>query len=273
MAKQIKESGTLNFLYETVLGRVFLKLLCAPWVSKMAGWYMNTALSKPMIKNFVRKNEIDLSQFESDNFHCFNDCFSRKIKEGLRPIQGDADTLVSPCDGLLSAYHIEKDTVIPVKQREYTLSSLLQNDDLAEEFQDGICLVFRLCVHHYHRYCYPIGGKKTNNTFLLGRLHTVRPIALRNRPVFAENSREYTVIDSPIGSVLQMEVGAMLVGKIKNHHEAGQVTKGDEKGMFLYGGSTVILLLKNNAVSIDQKYFDNTQKEIETPVVMGQLLS
>ncbi|MBR3844627.1 MAG: phosphatidylserine decarboxylase, partial [Clostridia bacterium] len=221
MAKNAKESGSLHFLYETVVGRVFLKILCAPWVSKLIGWYMNTALSKAVIKKFIENNHIDLSEYESDDFRCFNDCFSRKIKEGLRPIQGDGETLVAPCDGLLSAYHIQKDTVIPVKQSQYTLSSLLHDETLCQTFEDGICLVFRLCVHHYHRYCYPIDGTKGKNTFIPGRLHTVRPIALRNRPVFSENSREYTVINSPVGPVLQMEVGAMLVGKILNHHGAG----------------------------------------------------
>ena len=273
MAKQAQESRSLHFLYETVIGRAFLKVLCARWVSKMGGWYMETALSRPLIKRFIKNNQIDLSQFENEKFRCFNDCFSRKIKSNLRPIMGDETTLVAPCDGLLSAYTVTKDTIIPVKQSEYTLSSLLQNEELAKRFENGTCLVFRLCVHHYHRYCYPISGNKNGNTYIPGKLHTVRPIALENRPVFAENSREFTVIDSPIGSVLQMEVGAMLVGKIVNHHDAMPVVKGKEKGMFLYGGSTVILLLEKDAVNINASYFENTKEGIETPVIMGQTLS
>ncbi len=269
----MKENGTLNFLYHTFLGRVILKILCAPWVSKIAGWYMNTILSKPLINKFVKNNQIDLSQFETQKFKCFNDCFSRKIKAENRPIQGNDVALISPCDGLLSAYTIHDDLVIPVKQSEYTISSLLKNQRLAHQYKDGICLVFRLCVHHYHRYCYPIGGQKNENVFIPGKLHTVRPIALESTAVFCENSREYTVISSPVGQVLQMEVGAMLVGKIKNHHGSQAVNKGDEKGMFLYGGSTVILLLEKDTVPINKSYFDNTQKGEETPVVMGQLLA
>lgn len=274
MAEKNKERGRfLPFLYETAVGRCFLKVLCAPWLSKVCGRFMDSSFSKPLIKKFVVKNQIDLTQFKTAEFESFNTCFSREIKGEFRPIQGDDNTLVSPCDGLLSAYTIQKDKIIPVKQSEYTIPSLLQDDDLARQYEDGICLVFRLCVHHYHRYCYPIGGNKNDNRFIPGVLHTVRPIALRNRPVFVENSREYTVIQSPIGSVLQMEVGAMLVGKIKNHHRACQVVKGDEKGMFLYGGSTIILLLEKDAVPISQEYFNNTANGIETPVVMGQLLS
>lgn len=273
MAEQAKESGALRFLYRTVVGRVFLKLLTARWISKLCGAFLNTRLSKPLIRRFVNGNGIDLSQFESDDFRCFNDCFSRKIKEGMRPLPEDEAVLFSPCDGLLSAYRLKEDTVLPVKQSAYTLSSLLQDEALAERYRDGVCLVFRLCVTHYHRYCYPVSGVKGENTFIKGRLHTVRPIALEAGPIFTENCREYTVIDTErFGSVLQMEVGAMLVGKILNHHGSGTVTRGEEKGMFLYGGSTIILLLEKDKVTVNERFFDATANGEETPVVMGEIL-
>ena len=75
------------------------------------------------------------------------------------------------------------------------------------------------------------------------------------------------------GAVVQMEVGAMLVGKIKNHHGGGPVTRGVEKGMFLYGGSTVILLLEKKKANIDQRFFAATDAGNETPVVMGEPLT
>lgn len=268
-----KESGTLQFLYHTVIGRLVLKLLIARWVSKLCGAFMESRLSKPLIKKFVKNNGIDLSIFEADNFGCFNDCFCRKIKDGFRPIPQDEDLFFSPCDGLLSAYRITDDTVLPVKQSRYTISSLLKNTELAEKYKDGTCLVFRLCVDHYHRYCYPVSGVKGENIFIKGKLHTVRPIALESSPIFTENCREYTVIETKhFGSVLQMEVGAMLVGKIKNHHGAGKVIRGEEKGMFLYGGSTIIVLLEKDKVKINNRFFEATNQNKETPVKMGESL-
>lgn len=272
MAKN-NESGALNFLYNNAFGRVVLKLLTARWISKLCGAYLNTRLSKSLIKKFVKNNNIDLSEYYSDSFTCFNDCFSRKIKDGLRPIPQDEKIFFAPCDGLLSAYHITDNKVIPVKQSEYTINSLLRNDELAERYKDGICLVFRLCVNHYHRYAYNVSGEKSDNVFIKGKLHTVRPIALHARPVFVENCREYTVIESELfGNVLQMEVGAMLVGKIANLHQKATVTRGEEKGMFLYGGSTVILLLEKDKVKINEKFFENTKNDIETPIKMGESL-
>lgn len=263
--------GALGFLYETVFGRACLKLLSARWVSKAAGSFCDSRLSKPLIKKFIASNNIDLNEYEKTDFSCFNECFTRKIKPELRPINKDKNVLISPCDGLLSAYKIKADTVFPAKQSSYTLSSFLKNKELACEFENGILLVFRLCVNHYHRYCYIDDGSKGENIFISGKLHTVRPIALRNRPVFCENCREYTVMETDnFGKLIQCEVGALLVGKIKNHHTSCRFEKGKEKGMFLYGGSTVVLLLKKDAVNIPEHYFENTQNGNETPVKYGQ---
>lgn len=266
-----KDSAALRFFYHTAIGRLLLKPLISRTVSKICGRFMDSRLSKPMIRKFVKKNGIDLNQFYSDDFKCFNDCFCRKIREGLRPIHPDENALIAPCDGLLSAYHIQKNTVLPVKQSLYTLEDLIGDKELAARYEDGVCLVFRLCVTHYHRYSYPVSGRKGENIFLKGKLHTVRPIALETYPVFIRNCREYTVIESEkFGSVLQMEVGALLVGKIANLHGSGDVVRGEEKGKFLYGGSTVILLLEKERANIPQKLFDNTQNGLETPVLLGE---
>lgn len=269
----IKESVFLRFLYRTAPGRILLRLLRSRPVSALVGAFLNTRLSKILIPRFVKKNKIDLSDYESDGFRCFNDCFCRKIKPNLRPVETDPNALISPCDGLLSAYRITEGLVLPVKQSSYSVASLLQDPDLAKTYQDGVCLVFRLCVNHYHRYCYVDNGTKSENVFLPGTLHTVRPIAIEKYPVFVQNCREYTTIRTEnFGTVTQVEVGAMLVGKIKNLHGAGKVTRGDEKGMFLYGGSTVILLLQKNTASLPETLFQSTKDHIETPVRMGSVI-
>ncbi len=265
-----KESSTLKFLYKTVVGRIFLKVLTARWISKAAGVFCDSTLSKPLIGRFVKKNGIDLSDYKKSKFSCFNECFTREIKSELRPICMQKDVLISPCDGLLSAYKIENGRVFPAKQSEYTVASLLKDVALAEEFDGGDLLVFRLCVNHYHRYCYIDTGVKGKNIFIPGKLHTVRPIALESKAVFCENCREYTVMETEnFGKVIQCEIGAMLVGKIKNNENEGSFRKGQEKGMFLYGGSTVVLLLKKDVVDLPEIYFENTKNGVETPVQYG----
>lgn len=267
------DKNLLYFLYNSTLGRIILKLLTARWLSSFCGMILNSKLSKPLIKGFVKKNNIDLSQYESQNFGCFNDCFCRKIKPELRPIDPNPNNFISPCDGLLSAYRIKEDTVFPIKQSSYTVSDLLGGSDQAVKFKDGICLVFRLCVDHYHRYCYVDNLKKGDNTFIKGVLHTVRPVALNKYPVFVQNCREYSLLETEnFGTVAQIEVGAMLVGKIKNLHKEGHFSKGEEKGMFLYGGSTIVLLLEKDKIKLNPEYFEKTEKGIEVSVKMGECI-
>ena len=263
-----KDGGTLRFLYNNAFGRFLLRPLISRTVSKIAGAYLSSRLSKGLIKKFVKNNNIDLNEFYSDNFRCFNDCFCRKIKEGQRPLE---EGLIAPCDGLLSVYPIEDGLVLPIKQSQYSIAELLDDDVLAKEFDGGTVLVFRLCVNHYHRYSYFDDGVKGDNKFIKGRLHTVRPIALGQYPVFAQNCREMTVMDTVhFGKAVQVEVGAMLVGKIANLHGSGPIKRGEEKGMFLYGGSTVVLLLQKDAATLPDELYENTRLGLETPVRMGQ---
>ena len=271
--KTNKDGRALTFLYKTAPGRLVLKALTARWISVVAGKILDSSVSKPLINRFVEKNGIDLSEYESDNFKCFNDCFTRKIKDGLRPICMDKDALISPCDGLLSAYKITPETVLDIKGSLYKVEDLVKSRKLAERYAGGTCLVFRLCVHHYHRYVYLDNGTKGKNVFIKGKLHTVRPIALESLPVFKRNCREYTVMQTEnFGKVTQIEVGALLVGKIKNHDGVCKIQRGREKGMFLYGGSTVVLLLEKDAVKVDDEFFAATINGEETEVKMGQVI-
>lgn len=269
----LKKDSTLKFLYENPFGRVILKGITLPFVSSIVGKYMSSSLSKRRIKKFISANGINMEEYEDRDFHSFNDFFTRKIKENRRPLPQDKEVLFSPCDGKLSAYKIDKDTVLPVKGSHYTISQLLNNNDLAEKYSDGYCLVFRLAVDDYHRYSYIDSGVKGENVKIKGKLHTVQPIALEKSPVFIQNSREYTVMHTEnFGDVVQVEVGALMVGKIKNHQGKGKIIRGEEKGMFLFGGSTIILLLNSGEVQVEALFFENTKNHLETVVKLGESL-
>ena len=268
-----EDTGFLRFLYQNALGRIFLRVLMARWVSRLSGAFLDSRLSKPMIKRFIKKNEIDLSLYEKEDYRNFNDFFTRRIRPELRVIEQDPNAFVAPCDGLLSVYPIEEGRVMPIKQSEYTLADLLDDEALAKEFDGGYCLVFRLCVHHYHRYAFADGGKPISNKYIKGKFHTVRPIALRLHPVFRENAREVTVYESDnFGKMAQIEVGAMLVGKIENKPMGERFERGEEKGRFLYGGSTVVVLVGKDQVVLPKVLIDAANEGKEVPVEMGMKL-
>lgn len=273
----MKDSISLRFLYRTVIGRAILKLLINPAVSKPAGFLLSTRFSKLFIPHFIKKNNIDLTDIEIPfgGFGSFNDFFTRVRKTAV-PKPAIAQ-LISPCEGFLTHLEIKKDIISNVKNTTYSLSDLLKDDKLAEIFENGTALIFRLTPANYHRYCYAADGNILRHEKISGKLHCVRPIALRTLPVFVQNSREYQLIESDsFGSIIQMEVGALMVGKISNHISEVQdqrVLAGEEKGYFEFGGSTIILLFQQGAVSIKKDLFDRKDAFDEIPVQIGDPLT
>ena len=271
IASNDKQEYLLKKLYGTVDGRILLKFLTEPIISMMVGDYMNSVFSKPLIKPFIKRNNIDTSQYLMRNFRSYNQFFTRRIKPERRPIDYDPSHLISPCDSKLSIYEIDRRSIFRIKNSLYRVNDLLKNDFLARRFVGGYCMIFRLEVDDYHRYCYIDNGTKTGNTFIRGELHTVNPIALRRYNIYKRNSREYTVLHTEnFGDVVQIEVGAMLVGKIRNLHSEHSFARGEEKGMFEFGGSTIVLLFEKGKVTPDRDLLKNTAEGFETVVKFGE---
>ncbi|OYP54363.1 phosphatidylserine decarboxylase, partial [Lachnotalea glycerini] len=104
-----------------------------------------------------------------------------------------------------------------------------------------------------------------------GVYHTVNPLANDVIPIYKENTREFSIIKSEnFGNILTMEVGALLVGRIVNYHEKANVRRGEEKGKFEFGGSTIILCLEKGRVIIDEDILANSLNGVETVVKMGE---
>lgn len=266
-----KQNILLKKLYGTVCGRVILKALTAPAVSKAAGAFMDSRLSVPLIKRFIKSSGIDTSQYVMKKFRSYNEFFTRRVKRGMRPIDRMPSHFISPCDSKLTVYKIGKSSVFRIKGSRYRVSDLIQNDFLAKRYEGGYCMIFRLEVDDYHRYCYIDSGTKTENTFINGELHTVNPIALEHYNIYKRNCREYTVLHTEnFGDVVQVEVGAMMVGRIVNRHGAAEVVRGEEKGKFEFGGSTIVLLVKKDMIRIDDDILRNSAENIETVVKYGE---
>lgn len=265
------QNKVLSFLYQTRPGRCLLSILIRPWVSKITGFFLNLPVSRWMIGPFVRKNDIDLSQYEDREYCSYNDFFTRRIKEGARKIDEQRDHLIAPCDSKLSVYTIEEDARFCIKDTLYSMDSLLRSKKLASRYEGGQLLVFRLTVDDYHRFCYVDDGVKTRNYHIPGVFHTVNPLANDVYPIYKENTREFSILKSEnFGKMLIMEVGALLVGKIVNYHEKTKVIRGQEKGRFEFGGSTIILCLEKGRALIDSDILNNSANGIETVVKMGE---
>ena len=266
-----KENAAINFLYNFLLGRVFLCVLIKPTVSKLFGFFMNRSVSKFLIKRFVKQNNICMEEYVNANYASFNDFFKREVKKSCRPIPACETDVFAPCDGKLTAYPITSESVFYIKNSRYDVSGLLQDKTLADGFTGGVCLIFRLMPDDYHRYHYIDDGEILSCKKIKGVLHTTRHISLRRYKIYAQNAREYAVLQSKnFGKIIQMEVGALFVGHIKNYQISGSFKRGDERGTFEFGGSTVVMLFQKDRVAIDNIIYENTQKNLESVVRMGQ---
>jgi len=264
------DSLVLRFLYNTLVGRVILLFVTRVSFSKIVTKFLDSKSSRIFIKKFIKKYNIDEYLFEDRKYESFNDYFIRNKKEEYINIDRDSNSFISPCDCKLSVYQAS-DKKFRIKHVDYELETLLKSSAFANEYCDSYVMVCRLTPGDYHRYCYIDDGYHDANKKIKGCLHTVRPIAVEQKNVFVTNSRSYTVLDTVnFGQVIQIEVGALMVGKIKNNYTNYSFKKGEEKGFFEYGGSTIILLVKKDNVKIDNYLINNTKRGYETKISIGE---
>ena len=262
----------LEVIYGHALTRMLLRPFLSPAVSDICGKFLSTRLSRRIIPSFVKKNHIDLGIYEKQEFDSYNAFFTRKIKAEQRPINDQKNVLISPSDGKVTAYPITQKGRFWIKHTQYTAAQLLKDERLAERYMGGWIYVIRLTVDDYHRYCYVADGRKSRQRKIRGVLHTVNPVANDYYPIYKMNSREYCLLKTKeLGTILLMEVGALMVGKISNHEEdSAQVKRGDEKGMFEFGGSTIVVMTEPGMAEPDKDIIQNTKAQAETLVKMGE---
>lgn len=267
----------LEWCYQSPSGKritelVVKKKLC----SKLYGFFCDTKLSKKKIPKFINNFDINMNIYSKNpkEFKNFNDFFAREVCSSARPIPQSSESLMSPADGRLLAYeNIDMNNLVQVKGITYSLKELLGDSKIAEEYNNGTCLIFRLCPTDYHRYHFIDSGVPLKNHKIKGNYYSVNPIAIDKIPkLFCQNKREWSIFKSDhFDDVLYVEVGATCVGSIIQSYKEGiKVHRGDEKGYFKFGGSTVILFLKEGIVKIDSDILEQTRLGYETKVYMGE---
>lgn len=263
--------GAMRFVYETAFGRMLAKgILCRKPISNLYGVLQRSRLTRGKVRRFIRQYDISLEGCTKQEFSSFNDFFTRRRLP--RPDTTAPGVLPAIADSKLTALPIGDDTVFTVKGVPYTPAELLADDALAARYTGGLCLIFRLSPDDYHRYAYPDAGTQEAAVHIPGVLHSVNPIA-GSQCVYRRNSRCRTLLHTAhFGDVVEMEVGALLVGRICNHTESAGASfeKLQEKGYFAYGGSTVILLLEPGRVRMDEDILTYSAQGVESKVRTGE---
>ena len=239
---------------------------------------MNREGSDIHIFKFIADYNVDVSEFAKSpfEFNTFNQFFHRALKPEARPIAQGAGVAVLPADGRHLAFpDVDKAAGFYVKGSKFTLEELLGDKDLAARFAGGSLLISRLCPSDYHRFHFPVSGIPSEAKLVKGSLYSVSPIALRRNILYlVQNKRFITLIEAPdFGTVAMIEVGATNVGSIVESFVAGRAAvKGEEKGMFAFGGSCVITLFKPGRIIFDADLVEQSAHCTETYARMGDRL-
>ena len=277
--EKVYGSEAVNWLYDSSTGKLLSQLLIKKPISQIYGAVQSMGLTKKKVAPFIRDFNINMDEYipeegrdMSSPYSSFNKFFIRQFKEGKRPF-AEGSTFPAFSEARYFGYEsLNDEELIPVKGKYLTAKALLDNDKWAPAFENGPCLLARLCPVDYHRFHFPDNGKILDYYPVKGLLHSVNPLALKKVPeIFSVNERAVTIIETEnFGKLAYVEVGAICVGKIvQSRPMEGQVKRGEEKGYFLFGGSTVIVLGEKGKWKPDDVVLEHTKNGMEVYQKLG----
>lgn len=279
-SEKVYGDAQVRWLYQTPTGQFLTKFLIKAPISKIYGAYQNWGISKQKITPFIENFEIDLADFEpapgrtkEDPYGSFNEFFIRTFVPGKRTFVQEPEIMPAFSEARYFAYESMNDNqTVPVKGRFLSSKSLLNRTRWNDTFAGGPLLLARLCPVDYHRFHYPDNGKVLDYYRVRGKLHSVNPVALKEfADIFATNERQVTIVETEnFGKLAYIEVGALCVGKIIQSGSLEEFKRGDEKGYFLFGGSTVIVLGEKGRWTPEPDILEFTTKGIETYLHLGE---
>jgi phosphatidylserine decarboxylase len=252
---RIFEQEDINFL---LTNRIPRRL-----VTQFIGWF--SRIEQPLVRDLSISTwrlfaDLDLAEARKTHFRSLHDCFIRELKAGVRPIDGAADILVSPCDAIVGACGaIEETGLYQAKGFPYALQDLLGDASLVAAHRNGRYVTLRLTSSMYHRFHAPHDARLDQVTYVSGDTWNVNPIALKRiERLFCKNERAVLgmTLTASGHTVTLVAVAAILVAGIRlhavkarlNHDDIGRVVipcdsqycKGEELGWFEHGSTIIV---------------------------------
>jgi len=231
-------------------------------VGRLCDAKLHPRIASAVVNLYVRAYRVDLEEAQRDEgagFPSFDAFFTRRLRDGARPVCPDAEAIVSPADGRIEAIgRVDPDGRLLIKGREYRVDDLVGDPADARRYDGGQFVVVYLSPRDYHRVHAPVAGEVRLVRSMPGDLYPVNSIGERHVPsLFATNRRVAIVIDTGLrghGRVTVTMVGAMIVGRITvsgidardvplGTHVLDppyRVARGDEIGIFHLGSTAVV---------------------------------
>ncbi|KAI0401181.1 phosphatidylserine decarboxylase proenzyme [Xylaria palmicola] len=240
--------------------------------SDRAGREERAASSKSQIAGFVDAYNINMKDFDPPNIDAYGS-FRRLLHA---PAHARA---VVVADSRVVVYDsVAKTKALWIKGQDFDMTNLVMDTQLGARFDGAAVASFRLSPQDYHRYHPPVAGRVTAFRSLPGDYYQVDPIALRsNVDILTRNARDYVVIDTKeFGEVLFVAIGATDVGSVQFHKEwrtpGNEIRKGDELGIFQFGGSSIIVAFQAGRIKFDDDLRDLSMQRIQVAVEVGMSL-
>lgn len=276
----------IEWLYESNSGKGLSHFICKAPISKFYGALQDLPLSKQKVEPFIKKFNIQMSDYlpeegrdERSPYSTFNQFFIRRFRPGKRPFVESPSEMAAFSEARYYGYEsVLDDESVPVKGHNLKPKALIANEKWEKTFEDGPLLLARLCPVDYHRYHYPDNGKILDDYRVSGMYHSVNPLALKAKgDILITNERHVTILETEnFGKLAYIEVGAICVGKIIQSRpldKGSAFSRGEEKGYFLFGGSTVIVVGEKGKWKPSEDILSNTKKGLETYLHLGMTVA
>jgi phosphatidylserine decarboxylase len=260
---KIVQQEDLNFL---LTNRIPRRLL-----TSFMGWF--SKIEQPVVcaaSIWVWRmfSDLDLSEARESRFRSMHACFTRALRDGARPVDGDARVLVSPCDAIVGASgRVVDGQVLQVKGAPYALADLLL--DGAGDFRDGCYVTLRLTSSMYHRFHAPYDCEVDSVTHVAGDVWNVNPIALKRvERLFCKNERAvirtrmagFGVALVPVAAILVAGIRLRFLDQALRDHDGvrrrfacdASFRKGEEMGWFEHGSTILVFAPAGFAVCVQE---------------------
>jgi phosphatidylserine decarboxylase len=249
----------------------------SPTIDWLIAAYQNTSFSARKIDTFVRKHNIDMSEFESGPFGSYAAFFERRFLPGKRPFPTQPDQMGAFAEARYFAWEkLSPNQQLPVKGASLDAASLLGTRARAEGFEGGPVILARLSPVDYHHLHYVDDGMTLDTDRLGSKLWTVNKNALQSQPdILFRNERSIQMLKtSNFGRIGMVEIGALTVGRIVQEHDIRKpFERGDAKAGFRFGGSAVVLFGERGKWRPEQDMLDRTREGVETLVRLGEVIA
>lgn len=252
--------------------RMLIELTNGRWSSAILKRFARSPISRVLVPSFAKVYHLNQKEMEKAlrDYPTLHDLFVRQLKKDTRPINLDANAVVSPVDAVIEDIGaITETSDIFVKGKTYSIGEMLGDRDVLTKYLNGTYMILYLSPSHYHRIHSPVDGTVTKQWTLGTKSYPVNKWGLRyGVRTLAKNYRVITEVKTAAGHVAVVKVGAMFVNSIETTYKGSELKKGGEIAYFTFG-STVVLLFEKGIFQVDSSI--GTPKEIKVGEKIGVL--